>query len=82
MINDDSLPAANLVVDARSLACPLPLLKAKQGINQLAVGEVLQLLATDAGSQRDIPAYCRISGHLLLAERLVDNAFCYWLQKR
>ncbi|BFM11014.1 sulfurtransferase TusA family protein [Simiduia litorea] len=76
------LPDAQLTIDARHMACPMPLLKAKQGLNQLATGEVLCLLATDVGSSRDIPAYCKISGHILIAERATGTEFCYWLQKR
>ncbi|MDN3639145.1 sulfurtransferase TusA family protein [Simiduia curdlanivorans] len=82
MSADKPLPDAQLTIDARHMACPMPLLKAKQGMNQLTSGEVLCLLATDAGSMRDIPAYCKISGHFLIAERATDTEFCYWLQKR
>ncbi|MFT5720330.1 MAG: tRNA 2-thiouridine synthesizing protein A [Motiliproteus sp.] len=53
-------------VDARGLSCPLPLLKAKQALNRLQPGEVLQVLATDAGSVRDFKAFTDQSGDLLL----------------
>ena len=79
---DVALPQAQLAIDARNMACPMPLLKAKQGMNQITSGEILCLMATGPGSSRDIPAYCRISGHLLIAERSTDMEFCYWLQKR
>ena len=43
-------PAADALLDASGLSCPLPLLKAKLELNRLASGAVLQVTATDAGS--------------------------------
>lgn len=51
------------VVDARSMACPGPLLEAKKGIAGVAVGQVLEILSGDQGSREDIPAWCNKSGH-------------------
>jgi tRNA 2-thiouridine synthesizing protein A len=68
-------------VDARGLACPLPLLKAKQALNQLNSGEQLRVLATDEGSVRDFKTFAELSGNVLL-ESTQDNAFyTYILQK-
>ncbi|USA44076.1 sulfurtransferase TusA family protein [Spongiibacter taiwanensis] len=68
-------------VDARGLSCPMPLLKAKQAINKMAVGEVLEVLATDAGSQRDFAAFARQSGHRLLLSESKGNEFHYLIEK-
>jgi len=51
------------VVDARSMACPGPLLEAKKGIAGVTVGQVLEILSGDKGSREDIPAWCAKSGH-------------------
>lgn len=72
----------DLFIDACGLACPLPLLKAKQGLNSLASGQVLRIQASDPGAQRDIPAFCDISGHQLLYSEASHKLFSYWLQKR
>ena len=48
-------------VDGRGLACPMPLLKAKVGLRDVANGESLYVVATDANSQADITAFCRQS---------------------
>ena len=69
------------VVDATGLACPLPLLKLKLGLNQLASGEVIQLLATDAGSQRDVVSFAKLAGHRLVNQQQQDGVFSYWLAK-
>lgn len=54
---------ADKVVDARSLACPGPLLEAKKGIAEVEPGGVLEILSGDKGSREDIPAWCEKSGH-------------------
>lgn len=72
---------ADQTLDARGLSCPLPLLKAKQALNTMIQGQVLQVLATDAGSQRDFQRFCELSGHVLLKSSSLDREFHYWLRK-
>ncbi len=57
-------------VDARGLSCPMPIVKVAQAMKQLAVGEMLELLATDPGSVRDVEAWARTTGHQLLESTL------------
>lgn len=54
-------------LDARGLSCPMPLLKTKLQLNRMRVGECLEVLASDAGSARDIPAFLRLSRHELVS---------------
>lgn len=68
-------------LDARGLRCPMPLLKAKQALRDLAAGQLLRVLATDAGSVRDFQAYAQLSGQELLAFAEVDAVYCYLLKK-
>lgn len=68
-------------VDARGLACPLPLLRAKVALNSMHAGQVLYLVATDAGSQRDIARFAELAGHTLLQTTECDGEFHYWLSK-
>lgn len=68
-------------VDAQGLACPMPLLKAKLALNNLAIGGVLKVLATDAGSQRDFHSFAKLAGHSLLHETVEQAVFTYWLRK-
>ena len=69
-------------LDARNLDCPLPLLKAKQALNRMGSGEVLEVLATDAGSQRDFTVFARQSGNTLLDQSEQGGEFRYVLQKK
>lgn len=71
----------NRQLDARGLDCPMPLLKAKQALNQMAVGEVLEVLATDAGSRRDFSAFASQSGHSLLLSEQDSGVFRYLIEK-
>lgn len=72
---------ADQTLDARELSCPLPLLKAKQALNTMVSGQILQVLATDAGSQRDFKRFCELAGHDLLDSSIHDHEFHYWLRK-
>ena len=74
-------PATDAVLDTSGLNCPLPLLKAKLELNRLASGAVLQVTATDAGSQRDFRAFARLAGHALVHEEEAGGVYRYWLRK-
>lgn len=56
----------NLTVDAKGLACPMPIVRTKKSINTLNPGEVLEVLATDKGSRADIQAWAKSAGHQYL----------------
>jgi tRNA 2-thiouridine synthesizing protein A len=52
-------------LDARNSLCPMPVIKTQNKINELQVGDVLEVTCTDPGALNDIPAWCRINGHLV-----------------
>lgn len=79
-LSDSSL-CADQHLDARGLRCPMPLLRAKQALNQMQTGQILKVEATDAGSVRDFQAYAELSAHELLAQREVDGVYIHILQK-
>ncbi|MDD6765448.1 MAG: FAD-dependent oxidoreductase [bacterium] len=56
-------------VDACGIQCPGPILKLKQAMDVLAVGQQLAVRATDAGFPRDAEAWCRTTGHKFLGKR-------------
>ncbi len=56
---------SDILVDARGLACPMPLLKLKQAIKQAGVGQVIKMVATDPSSQRDCVSFIKASAHQL-----------------
>lgn len=54
------------VLDAKGLRCPMPVIKTRMALNEMAVGEVVTVLATDPASNIDIRHLCNISGHELV----------------
>lgn len=79
--NEVVMVTPDLEIDASGLACPMPLLKAKQGLNELAAGQYLRLLATDPGSVRDIQAFANLSAHELVSFEQQNDRFVYVLRK-
>ena len=69
-------------VDARGMACPLPLLKAKKALNGMGPGERVRVLSTDSGSVRDFRVFCEQSGNELLEFSCEDDVYTYVLRKR
>ena len=65
----------------RGLRCPMPLLKTKQLMRQMAVGERVRVEATDVGSQRDIPLFAKKEGHHLERIDTQDEVICFWIIK-
>ncbi len=55
-------------LDARQLLCPMPVIKTQDKIKELASGDTLSVTCTDPGVLHDIPAWCRINGHQVLAQ--------------
>jgi tRNA 2-thiouridine synthesizing protein A len=60
-------PHADVVWDAGDLACGDLILKLHGRMHAMRPGEVLRLVALDAGAPADLPAWCRLTGHTLLA---------------
>jgi tRNA 2-thiouridine synthesizing protein A len=74
--------AVSLEVDARQLACPLPLLKAKQGLRTLAVGDLIRVLSTDAGSVKDFVSFAHLTGQVLEGFYRQDDYYCFLIRKQ
>lgn len=63
---------SDLVVDSRSTSCPGPILAAKKAIGGVPIGGVMEVLASDTGTLKDLPAWCKKMGHDYLGS--VDDA--------
>lgn len=63
LATNQSLPALSAFIDARSLSCPLPLLKCKIALRELQDGDALYLVASDANACQDLVAFCKKNGH-------------------
>jgi tRNA 2-thiouridine synthesizing protein A len=68
-------------VDARGLSCPLPIVRTAQAAKTLPPGAVIEVLATDAGSTKDVAAWCKATGNELL-EQTVDAGIYRFVIRR
>ena len=69
-------------LDARGLNCPLPILKAKKALAEMASGEILRVLATDPGSVRDFQAFARQTGNTLVEQSESGNEFTFFMKRK
>ncbi|ANN78658.1 sulfurtransferase TusA family protein [Bordetella flabilis] len=75
-------PAADLEVDATGLACPLPILRAKKALAQLASGQVLKVITTDRNAIRDFQAFARQTGNALVLQQESEAQGVHYLRRR
>ena len=68
-------------VDASGLACPMPIVRTSQAIDDLASGDVLEVISTDRGSITDIPSWADTLGHTLVDAREDGDKFVYLIKK-
>jgi tRNA 2-thiouridine synthesizing protein A len=68
-------------IDAKGLACPMPLLKAKLALNDLESGQAVKVHTTDQGSIKDFKTYTDISGHQLLSAIECDGVYTFVIVK-
>ncbi len=69
-------------VDATGLNCPLPILRCKKGLSEIAAAQVLKVMATDRGAVKDFNAFCLQTGHELLQLDATDTHFTFYIKKR
>ncbi len=69
-------------VDAKGLSCPLPIVRTAQAMKNLASGEYLEVLATDAGSMKDFEAWSKSTGNALVESGVEGGVYRFVLQKK
>lgn len=69
-------------LDATGLNCPLPILKTKKALQKMESGEVLEVLSTDAGSIKDIEAFCKQTGNILLGVEENEGKYTFNIEKK
>ncbi|QLG26514.1 sulfurtransferase TusA family protein [Halorarum halophilum] len=69
-------------LDVKGQNCPMPVVKTKQNIDQLARGDVLEVLATDPGSMNDLGGWAATTaGVELLDQREGDDVYKHYVRK-
>ena len=73
---------ANKELDARGLNCPLPILRAKKTLNEMASGDVLRIVATDPGSVKDFAAFAKQTGNELMSSAEAGSEYTFFIKKK
>ncbi len=72
---------ADRMVDAKGLACPMPIVRTKQALQQAEPGELLEIQATDRGSVTDIRSWAHAAGHQYIGTNETDGVLYHYVRK-
>lgn len=68
-------------LDAKGLACPLPVVRARKAIKEMETGEILEIHTTDKGSLADLTAWAASGGHELVDSSHEADIFKFRIKK-
>ena len=72
---------ANEVLDTSGLNCPLPILKTKKALQKMDSGKILEVISTDAGSVKDLEAFCNQTGNKLVSTTEDAGKYIFTIEK-
>ncbi|NVK01925.1 MAG: sulfurtransferase TusA [Oceanospirillaceae bacterium] len=72
---------ADTQLDARGLYCPEPVMMLHNKIADIAAGQLVEVLATDPSTERDIPKFCNFLGHELVGQEQKGDEYHYLIRK-
>ncbi|MCA1908053.1 MAG: sulfurtransferase TusA family protein [Magnetospirillum sp.] len=70
------------VLDVKGLNCPLPILRTKKAIKDIAVDAVLEVHATDPGSVKDMEAFCKQTGNELVSTGVAGGVYTFQIKRK
>ena len=81
-MSDSSSPKqANQILDCVGLYCPMPVIRTKQEMDKLAVGETLEVLADDPAAEEDLKAWAKRTGQKILEMGKTDEGTRFLIKK-
>ena len=69
-------------LNARGLSCPLPIVKTKKALVDMASDQVLKVISTDTGSVKDMAAFAEQTGNQLLSTVEENGEFIFYIKKK
>ena len=72
---------ADVQLDAKGLACPMPIVRTKKAMNDLQDGQVLEVQATDKGSKADLAAWAKTVGHQYIGTVEQSDVLYHYIRK-
>ena len=73
--------SGGVVLDAKGLRCPLPVLRARKALKDVPNGDSLTVLATDPSAPKDFEAFCETAGHEFIESNEQDGIFSIRFRK-
>ncbi|HEX9887956.1 MAG TPA: sulfurtransferase TusA family protein [Nitriliruptorales bacterium] len=70
-MNDDGSPTRTL--DTLGAACPVPIIELARAVDELEVGDVVEVLSDDPGAKVDVPVWCRMQRQAFRGQRDLDR---------
>jgi TusA-related sulfurtransferase len=70
------------IVDCIGLYCPIPIAQGAEALAEVPVGETITILADDPGVESDFPAWCRVTGHELVALEKTADGFKITIRRK
>lgn len=68
-------------LDTSGKCCPMPIVETNKAMKGLVLGDILEIIATDTGTQKDIPSWCERTGQTLLSMSEDNGVFRYYVRK-
>jgi tRNA 2-thiouridine synthesizing protein A len=81
MAQDSKLFNPDRQIDCTGLFCPMPIVKTREAMKQLSVGQLLEMLADDPASEADMKSWVQITGHELIHVGRDDGVFRFLVRK-
>jgi tRNA 2-thiouridine synthesizing protein A len=72
---------STIVLDAKGLKCPLPVLRARKAMKEVPTGGLLQVLATDPGAVKDFAHFCETTGYELVESKQDGELLTFLIRK-
>jgi tRNA 2-thiouridine synthesizing protein A len=69
------------VLDTSGLLCPEPVMMLHKAVKELAEGHIIQVIATDPSTTRDIPKFCHFLGYELISQEADEKNYFYYIKK-
>lgn len=69
-------------IDARGLSCPMPIVKTAQAVKTVAIGDAIEVVATDPGSVKDFEAWATATGNELVESDASNGTYRYVIVRR
>ncbi len=69
-------------LDTRGLNCPLPILKTKKALADMATGQILKMISTDCGSVKDMQAFANQTGNSLVSQSEENSEYIFYIKKK